>query len=103
LALPVALPAVGLEVAVFYSRVLRRRALAQRSAQPRRLSRAGARPLWRVPYAAQLSRRAEEGPLSGGRQAARRRQGVQPDADATEEAGRQGSEGRLADRNDSRR
>ena len=71
LPVPLALCHRGVELAVLHARSVRERPAAPASRRPRRLSRRGARPLRRMPHAAQFPRRDEKGSCARRRERAR--------------------------------
>src|SRR3954471_12073869 len=96
-ALPVPLshPRVPMEVALLHARTVRRRGGRYGSSQSRRLPRASSGTLRRVPYAAQLLRRLEEGSPARRREGTGRQECPEPHPDAPREVERRGLEGPL--------
>src|SRR2546426_12808853 len=90
------------EAAVLFAGPLCAGPLAQCKLESRRLPGAGTRSLRGMPYAAQLARGAEEGPLPRRREAGGEDQGAEPHANATQEAERCRAQGHPANRHDRR-
>src|SRR5258706_1901259 len=84
-----ALPRDVLEVVFLYARSLYEPPGALGHRQPRRVSRASARPLRRMPHAAQFPRRAEDGPLPRRGQGTRRQRRRESHAHTAQEMERQ--------------